>query len=63
MTEINLCGVVDSELVKRVHRFVWRNQYSLPVSIRTDNYILVIMVLEDGDFRFSQEKDLIIVTE
>ena len=54
MTEINLCGVGDSELVKRVHRFVWRNQYSLPVSIRTDNRILVIMVLEDGDFRFSQ---------
>jgi len=63
MKELNLCGVGDSELVKKVRRFAYNNQGSLPVSIRSNNPILVIMVLEDGDFRFSREGDLIIVTD
>lgn len=63
MKELNLCGVVDSELVKKVRRFAYNNQVSLPVSIRSNNPILVMMVLEDGDFRFSREDDLIIVTD
>ena len=63
MKELNLCSVSDSELVERVRRFAYNNQGSLPVSIRSNNHKLVMMVLEDGDFRFSREDDLIIVTD
>ena len=63
MKELNLCGVSDSELVERVRRFAYNNQGSLPVSIRSNNHKLVMMVLEDGDFRFNKEGDLIIVTD
>ena len=51
MRELNLCNVSDSELIKKVYRFVY------------NNHKLVMMVLEDGDFRFKIEVDLIIVTD
>jgi len=63
MREINLSSVSDSELIKRVRRFAYNNQGSLPVSIRSNNHKLVMMVLEEGDFRFKIEGDLIIVTD
>ena len=63
MRELNLCNVSDSELIKKVYRFVYNNQYSLPVCIRSNNHKLVMMVLEEGDFRFNIEVDLIIVTD
>lgn len=63
MRELNLCNVNDSELIKKVHRFVYNNQYSLPVCIRSNNHMLVMVVLEEGDFRFKIKNDLIIVTD
>ena len=63
MRELNLSSVSDSELIKRVRRFAYNNQGSLPVCIRSNNHKLVMMVLEDGDFRFKKEGDLIIVTD
>ena len=51
-----------SDSVERVKRFVYNNQYSLPVFIKSNNHKLVMMVLEEGDFRFIIEGDLIIVT-
>lgn len=63
MRVLNLAhDIIDSELVERVKRFVYNNQYSLPVSIIGNNHLSIIMVLEEGDFRFIIEGDLIIVT-
>ena len=55
--------VSDFDLSERVRRFVYNNQYSLPVTIISDNKIMVMMVLEEGDFRFTIEGELIIVTD
>jgi len=63
MKELNLSGVSDSDLMNKVHRFVYNNQYSLPVSIIGNNHLSIIMVLEEGDFRFTIEGDSITVTE
>ena len=54
--------ISDSDLMNKVRRFVYNNQYSLPVCIKSNNHKLVMMVLEEGDFRFIIEGDLIIVT-
>jgi hypothetical protein len=54
--------ISDSDLMDKVRRFVYNNQYSLPVCIKSNNHKLVMMVLEEGDFRFIIEGDLIIVT-
>lgn len=53
--------ISDSDLMNKVRRFVYNNQYSLPVSIMCTNH-LVLMVLEEGDFRFIIEGDSITVT-
>lgn len=53
--------ISDSDLMNKVRRFVYNNQYSLPVSIMSTNH-LVLMVLEEGDFRFTIEGDSITVT-
>ena len=63
MKEINLSNLSDFDLSERVRRFVYNNQYSLPVTIISDNKIMVMMVLEEGDFRFTIEGELIIVTD
>jgi hypothetical protein len=63
MRVLNLAhDIIDSELVERVKRFVYNNQYSLPVCIESNNHKLVMMVLEEGDFRFIIEGDSITVT-
>jgi 3-methyladenine DNA glycosylase Mpg len=54
--------ISDSDLMNKVRRFVYNNQYSLPVSIMNTSHI-VIMLLEEGDFRFIIEGDSITVTE
>lgn len=54
--------ISDSDLMNKVRRFVYNNQYSLPVSIMSTSNI-VIMLLEEGDFRFIIEGDSITVTE
>jgi len=63
MKELNLSNLSDFDLSERVRRFVYNNQYSLPVTIISDNKIMVMMVLEEGDFRFTIEGELIIVTD
>ena len=63
MKELNLSNLCDFDLSERVRRFVYNNQYSLPVTIISDNKIMVMMVLEEGDFRFTIEGELIIVTD
>ena len=63
MKELNLSNLNDFDLSERVRRFVYNNQYSLPVTIISDNKIMVMMVLEEGDFRFTIEGELIIVTD
>jgi hypothetical protein len=64
MKELNLSdNLTNSELSKIVRRFVYNNQHSLPVSIRSSNHKSVIMVLEEGDFRFVIKDNLILVTE
>ena len=50
-----------TDAVERVKRFVYNNQYSLPVSIVSTSH-LVMMVLEEGDFRFIIEGGSITVT-
>jgi len=63
MRVLNLSGVIsDSDLMNKVRRFVYNNQYSLPVSIMSTSH-LVLMVLEEGDFRFTIEDGMIIVTD
>lgn len=63
MKELNLSdNLTKLELVEKVRRFVYNNQNSLPVSISSNNHIGVIMVLEDGDFRFIIKDNLILVT-
>jgi hypothetical protein len=63
MKELNLSGVSDSDLMNKVRRFVYNNQYSLPVSIVSDNQIKVMIVLEESDFRFNLKDDVIYVTD
>jgi hypothetical protein len=63
MRKLNLSNLSDFDLSERVRRFVYNNQYSLPVTIISDNQIMVMMVLEEGDFRFIIEGELIIVTD
>jgi len=63
MRVLNLSGVSDSDLSERVRRFIYNNQYSLPISIVSDNQIKVMIVLEESDFRFTIEGDSIIVTQ
>jgi len=63
MRKLNLSNLSDFDLSERVRRFVYNNQYSLPVTIISDNQIVVMMVLEEGDFRFTIEGELIIVTD
>jgi len=64
MKELNLSdNLTNSELSKIVRRFVYNNQNSLPVSIRSSNHKAVIMILEEGDFRFVVKGNLILVTE
>jgi hypothetical protein len=53
--------ISDSDLMDKVRRFVYNNQYSLPVSIMSTSH-LVMMVLEEGDFRFIIEGGSITVT-
>ena len=53
--------ISDSDLMNKVRRFVYNNQYSLPVSIMSTSNI-VIMLLEEGDFRFIIEGGSITVT-
>ena len=63
MRELNLSdNLTKLELTEKVRRFVYNNQNSLPVSISSNNKIGVIMVLEDGDFRFLIKDNLIVVT-
>ena len=63
MRELNLSdNLTKLELTEKVRRFVYNNQNSLPVSISSNNHIGVIMVLEDGDFRFIIKDNLILVT-
>jgi hypothetical protein len=64
MKELNLPDTIsNSELKEKVRRFVYNNQNSLPVSIRSSNHKAVIMILEEGDFRFVVKGSLILVTE
>jgi PHD/YefM family antitoxin component YafN of YafNO toxin-antitoxin module len=64
MKELNLSDTIsNSELKEKVRRFVYNNQNSLPVSISSSNHKAVIMVLEEGDFRFVIKDNLILVTE
>jgi PHD/YefM family antitoxin component YafN of YafNO toxin-antitoxin module len=64
MKELNLSDTIsNSELKEKVRRFVYNNQNSLPVSITSSNHKSVIMVLEEGDFRFVIKGNLILVTE
>jgi len=64
MKELNLLDTISiSELKEKVRRFVYNNQNSLPVSIISSNHKDVIMVLEEGDFRFVIKDNLILVTE
>ena len=64
MKELNLSNdISNSELKEKVRRFVYNNQNSLPVSISSSNNKAVIMVLEEGDFRFVIKDNLILVTE
>jgi hypothetical protein len=64
MKELNLSDTISNlELKEKVRRFVYNNQNSLPVSIRSSNHKAVIMILEEGDFRFVTKDNLILVTE
>ena len=64
MKELNLSDTIsNSELKEKVRRFVYNNQNSLPVSITSSNHKSVIMVLEEGGFRFVIKGNLILVTE
>jgi len=64
MKELNLSDTISNlELKEKVRRFVYNNQNSLPVSIRSSNHKAVIMILEEGDFRFVIKDNLILVTE
>jgi hypothetical protein len=51
-----------SEVIDKVGRFILSNQYSLPVTIRYEDTNLIIMILEDRDFRFKLVDGDIIVT-
>lgn len=51
-----------SEVIDKVGRFILSNQYSLPVTIRYEDTNLIIMILEDRDFRFKLVDGEIIVT-
>ena len=62
MRVLNLSGVSDSDLSERVRRFIYNNQYSLPISIVSDNQIKVMIVLEESDFRFNLKDNVIDVT-
>jgi hypothetical protein len=62
MRKLNLSGVSDSDLSERVRRFIYNNQYSLPISIVSDNQIKVMIVLEESDFRFNLKDNVIYVT-
>lgn len=62
MRVLNLSGVSDSDLSERVRRFIYNNQYSLPISIVSDNQIKVMIVLEESDFRFNLKDNVIYVT-
>jgi hypothetical protein len=63
MKELNLSDDISKlELIEKVRRFIYNNQNSLPVSIISINHKDVIMVLEDGDFRFMIKDNLILVT-
>ena len=63
MRELNLSdNLTKLELMEKVRRFIYNNQNSLPVSISSNNLTDVIMVLEDGDFRFKIKDNLILVT-
>jgi hypothetical protein len=63
MKELNLSdNLTKLELIEKVRRFIYNNQNSLPVSISSNNLTDVIMVLEDGDFRFKIKDNLILVT-
>lgn len=64
MKELNLSDDISKlELIEKVCRFIYNNQNSLPVSIISSNHKDVIMVLEEGDFRFLIKDNLILVTE
>lgn len=64
MKELNLSNDISQlELIKKVRRFIYNNQHSLPVSINSNNHTGVIMVLEEGDFKFVIKDNLILVTE
>jgi PHD/YefM family antitoxin component YafN of YafNO toxin-antitoxin module len=64
MKELNLLDTISiSELKEKVRRFVYNNQNSLPISIISNNHKDVIMILEEGDFRFVIKDNLILVTE
>ena len=64
MKELNLYDDISKlELIEKVRRFIYNNQNSLPVSIISSNHKDVIMVLEEGDFRFVIKDNLILVTE
>lgn len=51
-----------SEVIDKVSRFIINNQYSLPVTINHNDINLIIMILEDRDFRFKIVNNEIIVT-
>lgn len=51
-----------SEVIDKVVRFIMSNQYSLPVTINHNDINLIIMILEDKDFRFKIVNNDIIVT-
>ena len=64
MKELNLSDDISKlELIEKVRRFIYNNQNSLPVSIISSNHKDVIMVLEEGDFRFVIKDNLILVTD
>jgi hypothetical protein len=64
MKELNLSDDISKlELIEKVRRFIYNNQNSLPISIISSNHKDVIMVLEEGDFRFVIKDNLILVTE
>ena len=63
MRELNLSdNLTKLELMEKVRRFIYNNQYSLPISIRSNNHTDVLMVLEECDFRFIIKDNLILVT-
>jgi hypothetical protein len=63
MKVLNISNYLSrSEVIDKVVRFIMSNQYSLPVTINHNDINLIIMILEDKDFRFKIVNNDIIVT-